>query len=225
FVGRFNDALQPPPESGFEPDHAPVAAVLHLVLTDPTCGDRAAGNDGSPWTRLRGFRLNADHVEQLRLRADEETRQFTLKRLASGLQITCGAKSFACAARIDSDGALDAHINGRRVRAAATFDRGRIELWLEGNVHRFMLADPDERRAAAQAGHGHLTAPMPGKIIAVLVETGAVVARGQPLVTMEAMKMEHTIAAPFDGVVETVRFGVGDVVSEGADLIHLTVRS
>jgi 3-methylcrotonyl-CoA carboxylase alpha subunit len=223
FVERFSGALMRPPASGFDPEVAALAVVLHLALTGPVSATGAAAADRSPWTRLSGFRLNADAVEHLRLRADQETRAFGLTRLANGFTVTSGDKKFACAARINSAGDLDAHIDGRRVRAAVTFDNGRIELWLEGNVHRFILVDPDERRLAAQSGHGHLTAPMPGKIIAVLVEAGAVVARGQPLVTMEAMKMEHTVAAPFDGVVETIRFGVGDLVSEGADLIHLSV--
>ena len=224
FVGRFKDALVPSPGSRFEPDHAAVAAILHVAVNGINPGERKSRDDRSPWARLRGFRLNAEAVEHLRLRADEETRAFNLTRSANGMKITCGARTFECTARINSDGTMDAYINGRRVRAAATFDHGRIELWLEGNAYQFTLVNPDDRRAAAQSGHGHLAAPMPGKIIAVLVEAGAVVARGQPLVTMEAMKMEHTVAAPFDGVVETIRFGVGDLVSEGADLIHLSAQ-
>jgi 3-methylcrotonyl-CoA carboxylase alpha subunit len=214
----------PSPETEFEAAEAAVAAVLHLDLNGLPASGRAAGDKRSPWARLRGFRLNADAVEHLRLRAGEETRAFILKRSANGIKISCGERSFQCSARVNPDGALVAHIDGRRVRAAATFDHGRIELWLEGKVHRFTVVDPDERRAGAQTGHGRLTAPMPGKIIAVLVNAGAVVTRGQALVTMEAMKMEHTVAAPFDGVVESIRFGVGDLVSEGADLIHLTAR-
>ncbi len=225
FVERFGDALMPSPGAGFESDDAAVAAVLHLALNRLISGERAAGSSRSPWARLRGFRLNADAVEHIRLRAGEATRCFTLKPSVNGMEITCGAKAFKCSARINSDGALDAHVDGRRLRTAANFDHGGVELLLDGNIHRFTLVDPDERRAAAQSGHGHLTAPMPGKIIAVMVELGAVVTRGQPLVTMEAMKMEHTVAAPFDGVVETIRFEVGDLVSEGADLIHLTAQA
>ncbi len=225
FVERFGDALMPSPGAGFESDDAAVAAILHLALNRLISGERAAGSSRSPWAKLRGFRLNADAVEHIRLRAGEATRSFSLKPSVNGMEITCGAKTFKCSARINSDGALDAHVDGRRLRTAANFDHGGVELLLDGNIHRFTLVDPDERRAAAQSGHGHLTAPMPGKIIAVMVELGAVVTRGQPLVTMEAMKMEHTVAAPFDGVVETIRFEVGDLVSEGADLIHLTAQA
>jgi 3-methylcrotonyl-CoA carboxylase alpha subunit len=61
---------------------------------------------------------------------------------------------------------------------------------------------------------------MPGKVIAVLVETGAKVERGAPLLIMEAMKMEHTIMAPAAGSVSAVLYGVGDQVAEGAELIR-----
>lgn len=68
---------------------------------------------------------------------------------------------------------------------------------------------------------GGLVAPMPGKVVAVLVAAGDKVARGQPLVVMEAMKMEHTITAPADGEVAEIRHAVGEQVVEGAALIAL----
>jgi 3-methylcrotonyl-CoA carboxylase alpha subunit len=60
---------------------------------------------------------------------------------------------------------------------------------------------------------------MPGKIVAVLVEKGKEVEKGAPLLIMEAMKMEHTIAAPATGTVEELLYGVGDQVAEGAQLL------
>jgi 3-methylcrotonyl-CoA carboxylase alpha subunit len=60
---------------------------------------------------------------------------------------------------------------------------------------------------------------MPGRITQLTVEPGMNVRRGQPLLVLEAMKMEHTVSAPADGVVEAVRFAVGDQVEEGAELI------
>ena len=61
---------------------------------------------------------------------------------------------------------------------------------------------------------------MPGKVIAISVTAGARVERGATLLVMEAMKMEHTIVAPVDGVVADVLFGVGDQVDEGAELVR-----
>ena len=62
---------------------------------------------------------------------------------------------------------------------------------------------------------------MPGKVIAFLAQPGERVQRGQPLAVMEAMKMEHTINAPHDGVVQELLYGVGDQVAEGGELLRL----
>ena len=62
---------------------------------------------------------------------------------------------------------------------------------------------------------------MPGKLIAFHAKPGDAVKRGQPLAVMEAMKMEHTIAAPVDGTVEELLYTPGDQVAEGAELLRL----
>jgi len=63
-------------------------------------------------------------------------------------------------------------------------------------------------------------APLPGKIIDLRVKAGDKVSKGQPLLVLEAMKMEHTLAAPADGTVKTVRYAVGEQVVEGAELVE-----
>ncbi len=79
-------------------------------------------------------------------------------------------------------------------------------------------------RAAEAAAGGRLSAPMPGKVAQVLAAAGAKVKRGQALMVLEAMKMEHTIAAPADGTVERVNYAPGDLVEEGAELIGFAVE-
>ena len=81
-----------------------------------------------------------------------------------------------------------------------------------------LLAHPD----VAQAEGGRLTAPMPGKVVSFAVKAGDRVKRGQALAVLDAMKMEHTIAAPADGVVAELLYAPGDQVGEGAALITLT---
>jgi 3-methylcrotonyl-CoA carboxylase alpha subunit len=85
----------------------------------------------------------------------------------------------------------------------------------------FTLAynDPMAHAGEVETGGGRLTAPMPGKVVAVLASNGQEVKKGAPLVIMEAMKMEHTISAPADGVVEEVLYQVGDQVADGAPLL------
>jgi 3-methylcrotonyl-CoA carboxylase alpha subunit len=83
------------------------------------------------------------------------------------------------------------------------------------------LFDPLGVRSAQGQDAGRLTAPMPGKVIAVLVSAGQTVKKGEALLVMEAMKMEHTIHAPTDGKVGELPFAVGAQVQEGAALLSL----
>ncbi len=66
---------------------------------------------------------------------------------------------------------------------------------------------------------------MPGKVTALSVKAGEAVTKGQSLVTLEAMKMEHALTAPFDGTVEALSVALGDQVSEGTTLIKLTAAA
>src|SRR4029453_305141 len=84
--------------------------------------------------------------------------------------------------------------------------------------HRvLMLVDVIAMSGRHEAGAGRLTAPMPGKVIAVNTRAGARVNVGTPLLVMEAMKMEHTIVAPADGVVAELLYSAGDPVAEGRE--------
>jgi 3-methylcrotonyl-CoA carboxylase alpha subunit len=65
---------------------------------------------------------------------------------------------------------------------------------------------------------------MPGKVVSVAVRLGDVVSKNAPLVTMEAMKMEHALRAPFDGAVTALNVSEGDQVSEGTVLVRLEAR-
>ena len=75
--------------------------------------------------------------------------------------------------------------------------------------------------AQASAHDGDILSPMPGRIIAVEVAAGDVVTKGQKLLTLEAMKMEHSLTAPFDGVVAEVNADVGGQVNEGMVLVRV----
>lgn len=78
--------------------------------------------------------------------------------------------------------------------------------------------------AAGGAGDGAILSPMPGRIIAVAVTEGQTVSAGQPLVTLEAMKMEHVLTAPFDGVVTDLKAETGGQVAEGIALVRIVAE-
>jgi 3-methylcrotonyl-CoA carboxylase alpha subunit len=94
-------------------------------------------------------------------------------------------------------------------------------VFIDGDARRLVLVDPLAHAGDDEPHGGHLMAPMSGAVVAVMVEAGDRVAKGAPLLILEAMKMEHTIAAPADGVVAAVHFRVGDRVAEGADLVDI----
>jgi 3-methylcrotonyl-CoA carboxylase alpha subunit len=79
----------------------------------------------------------------------------------------------------------------------------------------------DSLQVLGTAEQGSLLTPLPGTVVAVHVAAGQHVARGAPLITVEAMKMEHTLTAPYDGVVSRVAFGLADRVQAGAVLVEL----
>ena len=115
---------------------------------------------------------------------------------------------------------------GCRHRVRYWREGGVLYLHLRGKVLRLDLEDPDEEiLSGAGESSPVLRAPMPGKILEVLTAEGEVVASGQPLIRMEAMKMEIDVAAPVDGTVATVSVKVGDLVEPDAELLHLDPTS
>ncbi len=120
--------------------------------------------------------------------------------------------------------------SGTRVDLQFNGQRQTVQSWQFGEaVHLFCDLGATvitELDALAHAGEtaaegGRLTAPMPGKVVSFAVKAGDAVKKGQPLAVMEAMKMEHTIAAPADGTVAELLFAPGDQVAEGAELLKL----
>jgi 3-methylcrotonyl-CoA carboxylase alpha subunit len=113
-------------------------------------------------------------------------------------------------------------IDGVRQKVALVADGDTYHVFI--NRHRHLLDHHTTQHDAEtlDAGQGSLAAPMPGKIISVLVEQGQSVNRGAPLMVLEAMKMEHTINAPIDGKVTEVHFKQGDLVEENAELAVVT---
>ena len=97
-----------------------------------------------------------------------------------------------------------------------------LHLWLRGRHAVLNLVGTDDSlQVAGTAEQGSLLTPLPGTIVAVHVAAGQHVARGAPLITVEAMKMEHTLTAPYEGVVSRITFGLAERVAAGAVLVEL----
>jgi 3-methylcrotonyl-CoA carboxylase alpha subunit len=119
---------------------------------------------------------------------------------------------------------------GRRIDLQFSGHRMLVEIHQHGETNHVFAAQGATRIAVidrlAHAGEAHadtgrLTAPMPGKVVSFAVRAGDKVSKGQALAVMEAMKMEHSIAAPADGVVAELMYAPGDQVAEGAELLKI----
>ena len=184
----------------------------------------------SPWDRHDGFRLNAPHTIRIALcdpasaqAADNDSAVVVVEGKRATLdtrwQLTIGNSTLTASLQPLEGDAVAVTLNGHR---------RRLQAYKDGHV--VVMAEPSGEtrlfwRRIDAIDHGHheaestLTAPMNGTVVALLVEPGAQVEKGMPLMVMEAMKMEHTMTAPADGSIETFHFQAGDTVSQGAVLL------
>jgi 3-methylcrotonyl-CoA carboxylase alpha subunit len=112
--------------------------------------------------------------------------------------------------------------DARTHRAVVVRHRDRVLVALGGRTYAFAAGDAGACGRGAAAGTGKIAAPMPGKVIAVLVVEGDRVEHGQPVVVIEAMKMETTLTADVDGEVAHVGAAPGETVDAGAMLVEIT---
>jgi 3-methylcrotonyl-CoA carboxylase alpha subunit len=184
----------------------------------------AASATRGPWDLGDGWQLNLAPRATLQFEGEDAPVVAELERVATTWQVTIGLRRFVVEAHIDADGTARGQVDGVPLSAQLVVDGRRIYVISGGRVLHLVLHDPAE--AGERERHdGGLIAPMPGQVLQVMVTVGAVVRRGQPLVIVEAMKMEHTILAPMDGVVEQICFGAGERVSEGVQLLKLKASS
>jgi 3-methylcrotonyl-CoA carboxylase alpha subunit len=237
FIERHRAELLP--EAKPASDRMVALACLALVLERARATETAmaragessasGGRDGnsdrrSPWALGDGFRLNDDGQHRIHLQ-DGALKLDILVRLRAGhylMELPGGSVEVVGA--FAGERALEARIAGWDVSARTVRAGRELTIFAEGASHRFAILDPLAVADDQVAEGGRLTAPMPGKIVQVLVADGAQVARGAPLLILEAMKMEHTIRAPADGRVEKVKFAAGAQVEEGVELIEFSAN-
>ena len=208
-----------------EPVGLPLAAAAAVAAT--LLRERQAEAPGSPFSRRDGWRLGGLHRRAFDFVFGGEAVQAWL-RYAPGSTPTlevgevAGPLAFAEAPGGEGAGvAIDLQFAGRRTRATVHVLGDAVHVFTPAGATRIDTVDPLAHAGDTQAEGGRLTAPMPGKVVSFAVRAGDAVSRGQPLAVMEAMKMEHTIAAPADGVVQELLYAPGDQVTEGAELLRL----
>ena len=203
-------------------------AALYLVLSqeESALQNAATTNDPySPWHNTNAWRLNEPHIHHVTLAHNDVEYVVAIEQKRHGASsyylITVNGNTIDCQGRIMGD-TLQVSIDGYRSQATISHQQNRISLFTHSGVFSFTQLFPDCGDSEDQGNHGGLTAPMNGTMISVLIAAGDTVVKDQPLVIMEAMKMEHTIRAPSAGIVDEIFFNEGDMVDGGAELLSFT---
>ena len=220
FVERCHTEIFPA-DAGAGDEELAAAALSELFVEEAqaTAKAMASGDPHSPWNRVDGWRLNLGSHHELVLAEGGRSHRVAVHFTATGLKFSVGEREYALTGR-DEDGVLRVTLGDASFRIRAVRDGLDWHLFRDGKHHVLTLQSV-QTSPAPDAIIGTLAAPMPGKVLQVLVEAGATVTKGTPLVILEAMKMEHTIAAPHDGRVAEIHFKAGEQVSEGAELLRL----
>ncbi|GHE79320.1 acetyl/propionyl/methylcrotonyl-CoA carboxylase subunit alpha [Thalassotalea profundi] len=208
-------------------DELPMAA-LYIVLSDAKKASDAAKNTTdphSPWNTTNAWRLNEAYIHHITLSHLDKEYPVIVEQKRQGSDsyylITVEQRTYDCQGRINGNTLLFSN-NGHRRSATIAQDNLKISLYHQGGVFNFIHVQPDCGDNSNQEAQNGLVAPMNGTVVSVLINAGDTVTTGQPLMIMEAMKMEHTIKAPTNGTVEVLFYAKGEMVDGGSELLSFT---
>ena len=195
---------------------AAAAVVAHTLAAEQT----RAGND--PFSRRDGFQSHGTLRRRFDLDYAGQPVQAVLAYGREGLTLQVGdGEATPLQFSAQGDGLWVQH--AERLHSIVHTQGEVAHVFTPRGAARIGLLDPLAHAGEVAAEGGRLTAPMPGKVVSFAVKVGDKVKAGQPLAVMEAMKMEHTIAAPHDGTVAELLYAPGDQVADGAELLKLAV--
>jgi len=190
--------------------------AAHALATE------AALPDTDPWSRRDGFRLHGGARRHFHLLRGDSEHPVALARLHDGaLQLEVGDVKWPLRVRALGGERHDVTLGERRLLLDVYAHGEQVSVFTAEGRGDVREVDDIAHAGEGAASGGQLTAPMPGKLIAYMAKPGDRVARGQALAVIEAMKMEHTIHAPRDGVVREWLYAAGDQVGEGSELLRL----
>ncbi len=217
FIDRHQcDLLVAPPH----PDaSAIVAAVLFLLTSRSQPGNVISSEPNSPWHRRDAFRMNLPNNEQVHINVDDVTQVIAVEHLEDGFLLKLAQTSASCFVDSLNGAEIIFRMDAERFSARVVATGARMDVFLGGRQYVLGYQDPLYAETLDDAAAGGLAAPMPGVVLEVFVEVGQVLTAGTPIMLIEAMKIEHTITAPFDGLLNEICFKAGDqITAEGIPL-------
>jgi 3-methylcrotonyl-CoA carboxylase alpha subunit len=196
-----------------------LCAAVATILADEKA---AAGSDAhSPW-RTFGWMPVGRRQRAFSFRHGQGAEHKVALHYGVGSSILMvGEREFAFAYSVNAEGEIDLTLDGVISRVVAVIEGH--ELYLRTRNGRFELhwVDPFGGDDEEQVGEDKIVAPLPGTVVALLAEEGATLEKGAPILTLEVMKMEQTLRAPFAGVLKKIKCKVGDIVQEGVELAEV----
>ncbi len=203
----------------------PDGAAPSLIALAATAVVRRRDNAASdPWCRTDGWRMNAPALRSVAVMVDGSVEEAMLVEASHGtVTLRWQGEEAAIEPGIrPSDDLVSLRVAGQLVNRRVFRDGHAFYVIGGGKVERVDIVDPLRSSHDVEHAAGSVVAPMPGKLSQVFVAAGQIVARGDRLAIVEAMKMEHVLRAPFDGTVEATNANPGAFVEEGYILIELT---
>jgi 3-methylcrotonyl-CoA carboxylase alpha subunit len=218
-IERHKAELIPPPQPA--PDEVLALAVLGELLRmdgEAQAAAKRSPDPHSPWHSRGGWRLNEDNHHTFVFLEGERRVEVVAHYRRGGYLLDLPDGRATASGSMAADGTIAADIGGVRRRATVVSQGNALTVFSGGQAWR--LAFQGSARVEEEDPAGRLVSPLPGSVVQVLVQAGEQVAKGQPLMIIEAMKMEHTITAPRAGRVRQLYFGTGEQVAEGAQLLE-----
>jgi 3-methylcrotonyl-CoA carboxylase alpha subunit len=202
------------------PDEERVPHDLLAFACARVLADEGRTHSADPWGSALGWRLNTNYRRTITLKSERGVHDVDLEYTRDGYVFHHGGLDTPLSISSADGSRLSIRFAGHTLGADVVRTGDELHIFAGGRHRMLALFDIIAQSSGGDAAGGRLTAPMPGRIIAIATSAGARVERGAALLVMEAMKMEHTIVAPADGVIEEILFAVGDQVSEGAELVR-----
>ncbi len=196
-----------------------LCGALATLMTDAASVKSPQSDPNSPWSSLGAWRLNGHAERTISFNMGDGLTNVSVRCGIDDYTLTLEGASYAAFGKLGPNGRLDATLEGHRLVAWAFPDGDYLQIFLDDETARLEVVDLLRTTNSLPGSLGGLEAPMPGTIISLLVEAGAEVTQGTPLLILEAMKMEHTVRAPSAGRVNRFRYAVGDQVPDGAELV------
>jgi 3-methylcrotonyl-CoA carboxylase alpha subunit len=214
FIERELKTLTPPAAA---PGDLELCAAVAAIVSQE---EAAQAGVKSPW-QTAGWMPVGRRQRVFKFRHGADERKVTLQYGSGPAKLVIGHHEFAFTSSPGEDSHFDLTLDGSRSRIVAVIEGH--ELYLRTRNGRFDIhwVDPFGGDDEEQVGEDKIVAPLPGTVVALLAEEGATLEKGAAILTLEVMKMEQTLRAPFAGVLKSIKCKVGDIVQEGVELAEV----